>query len=169
MTQLKEFAEVQYKRILQHGNTRFLSLLPALERILNIFEGLKSYFNSQEQCPAIIKRYFEEPSQEVYLRFVHGQLNLFSKTTLKMERQNISATEVANELDLLKMNVKERKDNSLIPHGAKVLSRKLEESGEISVNLSGLLRMTSVLSMTDVWHTYHSGRKVLKTQSPING
>lgn len=51
-----------------------------------------------------------------------------------MERQNISATEVANELDQLKMNVKERKENSFIPHRAKMLLRKLEESGEISVN-----------------------------------
>lgn len=59
---------------------------------------------------------------------------MFSKAILKIERQNISATEVANELDLVKMNVKERKHNSLIPHGAKVLLRKLEESGKISVN-----------------------------------
>lgn len=70
----------------------------------------------------------------MYLWFVHGQLHLFSKTILKMERQDICATDVASELDLLKMNMKERKDNSIIPQGAKVLLRKLEESGEISVN-----------------------------------
>ena len=46
VSELKEFcnfADVEYKRILQHGNTRFLSLLPALERILKMFEALKSY------------------------------------------------------------------------------------------------------------------------------
>lgn len=47
-----------------------------------------------------------------------------------MERLNISATEVANELNQLKMNVKKRKDNSFIPHGAKALLCKLEESGD---------------------------------------
>ncbi|MPC65938.1 hypothetical protein E2C01_060076 [Portunus trituberculatus] len=51
-----------------------------------------------------------------------------------MERQNSTATEIANELDLLKINVKERKDNGFIPHGAKVLLRKLEEARDISVN-----------------------------------
>ena len=30
-----DFADVEYQRLLQHGNTRFLSLPPALERVLN--------------------------------------------------------------------------------------------------------------------------------------
>ena len=44
-----DFADVEYQPLLQHGNTRFLSLLPALERVLEMFEALKSYFNSPEQ------------------------------------------------------------------------------------------------------------------------
>ena len=58
VTELKnfcEFVEIEYQRILQHGNTTFLSLLPALQRILEMFEGLKSYFNAQEGCPNLIK------------------------------------------------------------------------------------------------------------------
>ena len=59
VTELKnfcEFVEIEYQLILQHGNTRFLSLLPALQRIPEMFEGLKSYFNSQEGCPTLIKK-----------------------------------------------------------------------------------------------------------------
>jgi len=85
VTKLKifcEFVEIEYQRILQHGNTRFLSLLPALQRILEMFEGLKSYFNSQEGCPTLIKKCFEEPTQELYLKFVHGQLKYFNETIL---------------------------------------------------------------------------------------
>lgn len=55
VTALKEFcesAEVEYRRMLSHGNTRFLSLMPAVERILMMFEPLKSYFLSIENCPA---------------------------------------------------------------------------------------------------------------------
>nr|CAB3264501.1 Numb protein [Phallusia mammillata] len=54
VTELKifcDFVEIEYQRILQHGNTRFLSLVPALQRILDMFEALKNYFNSQEGCP----------------------------------------------------------------------------------------------------------------------
>jgi hypothetical protein len=60
VTQLKElceFVDLEYKKVLQHGNTQFLSLLPAIERILQIYEGLKSYFCSQEHCPVMIKKF----------------------------------------------------------------------------------------------------------------
>lgn len=53
---------------------------------------------------------------------------------LEVERQNSSAREVANELDQIKMNVMDRKETGFTPDGAKMLLRKLEESGEISVN-----------------------------------
>ena len=42
VTQLKEFCDfvdVEYQRILQHGNTRFLSLLSALQRVIEMFKG----------------------------------------------------------------------------------------------------------------------------------
>ena len=83
-----EFVEIEYHHILQHGNTRFLSLLPALQRIPEMFEGLKSYFNSQEGCPTLIKKCFEEPTQELYLIFVHGQLKYFNEIILKLEKKN---------------------------------------------------------------------------------
>ena len=57
-SELKEscdFADVEYQRLLQHGNTRFLSLLPALEWVLEMFKALKSYFNSQEHCPTTVR------------------------------------------------------------------------------------------------------------------
>ena len=49
------------------------------------FEALKSYFNSQEHCPAIICQCFENPTQELYLWFVYGQLKYFNETMLQSE------------------------------------------------------------------------------------
>jgi hypothetical protein len=57
VTKLKEFfefAEVEYKKVLQHGSTRFLFSLPAIEIIMLIFEDLKTYFCSQDFCPKLI-------------------------------------------------------------------------------------------------------------------
>ena len=128
VTQLKEFCEfveIDYKKVLQHGNTRFLSLLPAIERILQIYEGLKSYFCSQEHCPLVIKRFFDSKCAEIYLRFVHGQLGLFNKTILSMEKTNASATDIVLEINKLKTNLRERQDNVFIPHGAKKLLKAL--------------------------------------------
>lgn len=56
---LKEFCQftaVQYKQILRHVPTRWLSLLPAIQRILECWPALKSYFMSLEKsdCPGVI-------------------------------------------------------------------------------------------------------------------
>ena len=40
LKQFCDFVDIEYQRISQHGNTRFLSLLPALQRILEMFKGL---------------------------------------------------------------------------------------------------------------------------------
>ena len=120
---------------MQHGNTRFLSLLPALQRMLEMFEGLKSYFNSQEGCPTLIKKCFKEPTQELYSIFVHGQLKYFNETILKLEKENASAVNVASVLSELKLNLVEKKENNFIPSAALTLLSKLEEAGEVNVNL----------------------------------
>jgi hypothetical protein len=39
-----DFARQEYKQILGYANVRWLSLLPALERILKIYPPLKSFF-----------------------------------------------------------------------------------------------------------------------------
>ena len=108
------------------------SLLPALQRILEMFEGLKSYFKSQEGCPTLIKKCFEEPTQELYLKFVHGQLKYFNETILKLEKENASAVDVSHVLSELKLNLLEK---NFIPSGALTLLGKLEEAGEVNENL----------------------------------
>lgn len=60
VTKLKsfcEYAEIEYRKLIQHGNTRLISMMPALERILQVFEGLKAFFLDQEICPSTIKTY----------------------------------------------------------------------------------------------------------------
>lgn len=57
-----DFADVQFKDLLSHSKTRWLSLFPAIERIISIFDGLKSYFLSQNNCPNALKIFFENES-----------------------------------------------------------------------------------------------------------
>ena len=45
LKEFRDFADVEYKQLLQQENTKFLWLLPSLERVLRMFEALKSYFN----------------------------------------------------------------------------------------------------------------------------
>ena len=47
--ELKEFcsfANVEYAKLLEHGSTRFSTLGPAIDRIILIYAGLRSYFMS---------------------------------------------------------------------------------------------------------------------------
>ena len=39
-----DFARNNYNKVLQHRNTRFLSLGPSIERILSMFDGLRAHF-----------------------------------------------------------------------------------------------------------------------------
>lgn len=50
-----DFVQLDYQKLLQHGSTRFLSLGPALEQILHLFDGLRAYLLSQEKCPKFLR------------------------------------------------------------------------------------------------------------------
>jgi hypothetical protein len=56
--QFCEFVETEHKKVLPHSSTRFLSLLLEIERILAIFDGLKSYFLSCDKCPKLLFDFF---------------------------------------------------------------------------------------------------------------
>lgn len=127
-----EFAGVEYAKLLEHGNTRFLSLGPAIDRILKIFGGLKSYFSSQEKCPAVLKQLFEDPCFELWLMFSSAQIQTFGEVILKIEKDNISATEVAWRIDSLKKLLQGRQTEGFIPTVVKKKLFSLQESGEVT-------------------------------------
>lgn len=54
-----EFVDIQYRTLLSHSKTRWLSLFPGIERLLQMFPALKSFFLSQEKPPVAIKTFFE--------------------------------------------------------------------------------------------------------------
>lgn len=40
-----EFAEVEYRKLLSHGKSRWLSLFPGITRLIEMFPALKSFFS----------------------------------------------------------------------------------------------------------------------------
>ena len=78
--QLKEFCdsvEIKYEELLRHTKTRWLTLFPAIEKILKMYPALKGYFLSQptRSVPTIIQEFFEDELSELYLFFLHSNIS----------------------------------------------------------------------------------------------
>lgn len=102
VTQLKEFCkivDVVQRRIVQNGSTRFFSLLPVVERILEVTGKLFMW---------IITPFF---------RFVQGQLDVFNTIEMNLKKHQIKATGIILKFLNLKYNLPEKMSTQfLCPH-----------------------------------------------------
>jgi hypothetical protein len=93
---LKDFCDFvgqQYKDILGYSNIRWLSLLPAVRRICELYPALQSFFMSEEKCPVMLKKLFSDPCSQFWLNFVNLTLPLFHDAIKKAEAQEVTAVE----------------------------------------------------------------------------
>lgn len=121
---LCEFIDVEYRNLLSYSNTRWLRLLPALERVLQMMLPLKQYFSSQPNTPVVLKSFFDDPNGELWLWFLHNVAGVFNETVKKMEGDKISATEAANQYLILRKNLMDRKESSFLPMKVKEIQKK---------------------------------------------
>ncbi|CAI6360864.1 unnamed protein product [Macrosiphum euphorbiae] len=131
---LKEFCsfvDVQYKEILAHSKTRWLSLYPAIERIIEMFSALKSYFLSQNNCPNILKTFFKNETSILWLNFLQSQLKTINIYIKIIENQKLCAVELILIMEKLTTKLKNKKDDFFLPSDIEALLVHLEESGEI--------------------------------------
>jgi len=102
---LKEFCDFvnsDYKTILGYSKTRWLSLHPALTRLIEMFGPLKSYFLSIEKCPFVFKTFFENLISLLLAMFLNVQFELFSSVIRSIGGNDISVIEVKLQVDYLK-------------------------------------------------------------------
>ncbi|XP_055904720.1 uncharacterized protein LOC129940426 [Eupeodes corollae] len=124
-----EFLDNEYKPLLYHSKTRWLSLYPAVERLLLMFEILKSYFEEVENPPKILIEFFKDDLSEAYLFLVHSLMSIFNFNIQKLEKQDISIIETVNVLQNIVSNIQERINSNFIPIKIKSIMKKLVESG----------------------------------------
>ncbi|XP_070622768.1 uncharacterized protein [Erythrolamprus reginae] len=94
-----EFVEVEYKRLLSHSKTRWLSLFPGITKLLQMHSALKSFFLGQSNTPTVLKTFFEHEFGELYLWHMHSLMNAFHLHIEEMERENNSLVEVMKTLE----------------------------------------------------------------------
>jgi hypothetical protein len=129
---LKEFCEfvnVEYRTLLSYSKTRWLSLLPAVERILKLFDALKSFFLSEEKAPKTLLDFFNNSLSEAYLWFIHSEASAVHYQILKIEGRYKSVIDVLDVLNATLSTAEGKKDTNFIPASVKTILRKNEESG----------------------------------------
>lgn len=117
-----EFVELEYKPILRHVPTRWLSLYPAVERLAKIFPAIKSYFLSlDENCPLIIKSFISDESvgsqnliTECYLAFFHNTLKMFFDTEQQLEKRDLLCFEMFKIIDQLRLKLEQRIEDEFL-------------------------------------------------------
>ena len=130
---LKEFCdyvEINYQPLLNHSKTRWLSLFPAVERLLKLFPALKEYFLSQNQPPYILKTFFENPYSEAYLWFTHSLMSVFQSNLASVEQEENSVLEITNILESILRLLRNRIEDKFVPLKVKQLVRGANGSNE---------------------------------------
>jgi hypothetical protein len=67
--------------------------------------SLRSYFLPQEKCPVMLRKLFEYPCLKLWLSSARDQVYTFQTYTSLIEKDNISSTEVAINIENLVNNL----------------------------------------------------------------
>lgn len=111
------FVDIEYREILRHVSTRWLSLLPCIDRLILNWPALKSYFLSKgENLPKILQKaiLFKDDviseNIEIYLLFCSNIFGIFNETILQLESNTASYIDIYNILASFHSKIK--KSNS---------------------------------------------------------
>ena len=111
-----DFTEKDFKKVVKHIPTSWLSLFAAIKRLIENLDEIKSYFIgiNEEECPQIIYEFVLEESDErltlseIYLHFTYEYIKVFSDTILELEKKSTNATQVYNIMLTLRGKLKNR-------------------------------------------------------------
>lgn len=99
-----------------------------------MYSPLKSYFLSQEKCPAVLHQFFSNECSELWLKFVHVQASVFNDSVKMMEGDKVSFTKVSQLFIDLQNKYRNRLENDYVPLTVRNDLTKLVESGQIDRN-----------------------------------
>ncbi|KAL4104811.1 hypothetical protein QTP88_020087 [Uroleucon formosanum] len=102
-----DFAQVDWEELVKHVPTRWLSLGPAIDKILKFYPALISYFISiGDECPKVLQKILlinadTDTEQEnylytktyIYLTFCANVIQIFQQTSKRLQNMDTSATE----------------------------------------------------------------------------
>lgn len=132
-----EFANIEYKKLLRHVPTRWLSLLPAIDRLLYSWPAVKRYFlqKGETNCRKVLWEFVSsgissleldneddeckiEGLSEAYLYFIQNVIHEFHTATLTLESDSCTIVELHTVMTNLMNSLQSRINDSF--YGTKV-------------------------------------------------
>lgn len=112
------FVDLEWSEILRHVPTRWLSLTPAVDRILCNWDAIKSYMRSVEDCPRILQKHFSDDESgkdlilQAYFSFFSHIGNILLKSSKYIENANLSIMETYIAVKELLEKICQRKNDN---------------------------------------------------------
>ncbi|XP_066486947.1 MAX gene-associated protein isoform X3 [Tiliqua scincoides] len=124
-----EFVDINYKQLLSHTKTRWLSLFPAIHRILETYEDLQSYFLSLPRPPKILKTFFTAKLSKAYLWHLHSLMSVFHDSIKDIQKERNSIVDIMNILENVSSQLENRLECSFISIETKEVLSCVQEEG----------------------------------------
>ena len=160
---LKKFcfeAAEQYMPLVKHSSTRFLSLLPAMNRVIDMYEPLEKYFGTTEKVPTTISSFFSNPQGKFWLLFTANQLENFNSSIKMMERKNATSFESCFELTKLKEKLVNRQKFRFIPKEARDELSKKKENEQREMLEKVVEFYDSIVQYITLWESSFDGTTI---------
>lgn len=162
-----EFVNLEYENILRHVPTRWLSLYPAVDRLLKCWPAIKTYFLQQDNVHQIILQFINNQRDETtenissflslpecYLYFIHNVMNLFHVLIAKLESNTVTVIELHNILCCFRDSLKSRINEKFFGYKVnQALSNlTMDEKNSFEQNATNFL--SSCISYLEKWYNF---------------
>lgn len=141
-----EFASIEYKELLRHVPTRWLSLMPALDRLLHCWPAVKQYFlvKGEDECRKEIWEFIskgmtnfetseeideckQEGISEAYLYFIHNVMTEFQTAILALESNACTVIEIDDVMRTLLGHLRNRLNDKFFGSKNKILLKNVSD------------------------------------------
>nr|CCQ71105.1 hypothetical protein CcPL1.036 [Cotesia congregata] len=127
LKELCQASNVEFMVILSHSRSRWLTLAPAIERVIKLWVPLTEFFKDVQPAPDVVflKNFFENPLAELYIVFLSTQLMMMQRQIRRIEQSKMTIVEVKRQLGEVRLRLTERKKNKVYGKRTKQVYRKL--------------------------------------------
>lgn len=169
------FLNIEYRELLRHVPTRWLSLLPAIERLLSNWPALRAYFieEGEEECSTIIWEAFKEENSLplCYCYFLHNAMQIFNNNIKVLESDFVTSTELHDIMVDIRLKITNRKNDKFFGSSVRELLTKLNEKDRALFYREADIFFQRCLDYLNRWYDFENSEfsklSVLSMKTPI--